>query len=213
MSSIKQGLIRSMENNRCILLTSQHLFERGMPVAWHHSYNHNLIITITTNQSSKHPAQKPFSLPFNDEVTVQGQLAHPLWPCVARFESYKHWSQVRFTGQQPWGFISILPILVGSGSGPMTNQVSADPHPVVGALPTPPSSLGPPRGLAHVLVRMLKVDGTHMSRMDTYWYFLLHLIFHVFRWEEKQTCTSFFYSLQILSPQATTELNPAEHLC
>lgn len=50
----------------------------------------------------------------------------------------------------------------------MTNQVSADPHPVVGELPTPPSSLGPPRGLACVFVHVLKVDGTHMSWMETY---------------------------------------------
>ncbi len=50
----------------------------------------------------------------------------------------------------------------------MTNQVSADPHPVVGALPTPPSSLGPPRGQAYVCVHVVKVDGTHMSWTETY---------------------------------------------
>lgn len=47
----------------------------------------------------------------------------------------------------------------------MTNQVIADPHPAVEVLPTPPSSLGPPRGLA--LVCVLKVDGTHMSWLET----------------------------------------------
>lgn len=50
----------------------------------------------------------------------------------------------------------------------MTNQVSADPHPAVGALPTPPSSLGPPRGLVHVFVHVWKGDGTHVSWMETY---------------------------------------------
>lgn len=37
----------------------------------------------------------------------------------------------------------------------MTNQVSADPHPVVGALPTPPNSLGPP-SVVHVKVLQME---------------------------------------------------------
>lgn len=79
--------------------------------------------------------------------------------------SHKHWSQVKFTGEQSWRFICILPSLAGSGSGMMTNQVRTDPHPAVGALPTPPSSLGPPS------VFVLKVEGTHTSWMETSWYF------------------------------------------
>ncbi|KAK2907971.1 hypothetical protein Q8A73_009044 [Channa argus] len=48
-------------------------------------------------------------------------------------------------------------------SGPMTNQVSADPHPAVGALPAPPSSLGPLRG------RYLGACVEQETLIDTKW--------------------------------------------
>lgn len=89
----------------------------------------------------------------------------------------------------------------------MTNQVSADPHPVVGALPTPPSSLGPPRGLARVFLHELKVDGNKLI-------FLEHSFSNVPGPCRKTNLHHVVvYSLLTVLPQATTELDPAEHLC
>lgn len=93
----------------------------------------------------------------------------------------------------------------------MTNQVSADPHPVVGTLPTPPIAWTTKRAGWCIFV-CRKVNGTHFSCMETS-YFIFgasHLLCPQLGRKTKLHLVV-FYSLQILSPWAITEVNPAEH--
>lgn len=96
-----------------------------------------------------------------------------LWPCMVWFESHKHWLWVWFTGQKSHGFKHIPPTLAGSRSGLMTNQVSADPHPAVGALLTSPTSV-----VQQELA--MKIDGTDSETQGNF-ASLLFRCFHLQR--------------------------------
>lgn len=144
---------------------------------------------------ANHLPKRLLRLPLN-YITVQGQQAHLLWPCLVQFESHKHRSWVRFTGQWPWRFIFILTSFDGSRSGPTTNQIVCAPDPrSLSASKNPASShcghqaMGTQTG---VIFSIFHFPFLQQGRKTN-----LHLVV--------------VYYLQTETPQATTQLIPAEH--